>query len=281
MTNIEIKNATLAEMPHLCTLSAMEGRNPGLNDSELLFQFDPDGFFMAIHERKIVGSISALSYGDDFGFIGLHFVLPQFQQTILADKLIEVAFDKLAPRNIGMNCNEKQVEYYSHHGFKPYYTIAVYQGVADGTIPPMDTIVSPFMHSFQLLHDLDKKYFTYDRKKMMMPWLNQSQSLLMAKLNDTAYSGYGLYLPATNGYRISSLVAENYETAEHLLTALVGHLEQGTNYFIDLPEDNSNAVRLAEKMNMKKTATYVRMYSQSDSNVSLNNIYSFTNYELG
>jgi hypothetical protein len=157
----------------------------------------------------------------------------------------------------------------------------VYQGVADGSMPPMEMLVSPFLHPSRLLHELDKKYFTYNREKLMNSWLSQSKSLLLARLQDGAYSGYGLYLPAMNGFKISPLLAEEYETAEQILKALVGHLEQGTKYCIDVPEDNVNAVRLAEKMNMKKIAAYKRMYTQSDSNVSRNNIYSFTHYELG
>jgi hypothetical protein len=279
--NIVIKNSTLSEMPLVCRLAEIEGRNPGINDAGLLFQFDPDGMFIAVSENEIVGSISAVSYGNDFGFVGLHFILPQFQQTPLADKLLEVALQRLPERNIGTNCYENQIDYYSPHGFKPYYKIAVYQGVADGTMPPMDTIVSPFMHPFSLISDLEKKYFPYDRKKLIMPWLNQPQSLLLAKLEHDVFSGYGLFLPAVQGFRISPLVAENLETAEQLLTSLVGHLVQGSLFFIDLPEENKDAVHLAEKMNMKKIAEYLRMYTQSDSNVSLKNIYSFTHYELG
>jgi hypothetical protein len=281
MMNIVIKNSTLAELPYIFKLAAMEGRNHGLNDPELFFQFDPDGFFIAVNENEIAGSISAVSYGNDFGFIGLHFILPQFQSTALADRLLEVALDKLTNRNIGINCYENQIDYYSSHGFKPYYKIAVYQGIADGKMPTMDNIVSPFMYSFNLMHNLEKKYFIYDRKKMMMPWLNQAKSLSLAKLENDAFSGYGLYLPSVQGFRISPLVAENPETAEHLLAALIGHLDQGSIFCIDLPEENKDAVRLAEKMNMKKITEYMRMYSQSDSNVSLKNIYSFTNYELG
>jgi hypothetical protein len=279
--NVDITHATIAEMPHLCKLAEIEGRNPGLNDAGLLFQYDPGGFFIAVNEREIVGSISAVCHGNDFGFIGMHFILPQYQQTQLADALLEVAMNRLAGRNIGINCYESQIDYYSPHGFKPYYKIAVYQGAADGTMPSMDGIASPFTYPFSLIEILENKYYPYDRKKLIMALLNQPMSLLLAKTEHGQFSGYGLSYPAVHGFRISPLAAENAETAGQLLAALAGHLDPGSIFCIDLPEENPEAIRLAEKMNLKKTSEYMRMYTQSIPSISLGNIYSFANYELG
>jgi len=279
--NIVIKNSTLSEMPQLCKLAEIDGRNPGLNDSDLFFQFDPEGFFIAVNQNEIVGSVSAVSFGNDFGFIGLHFVLPQVQNTIVGDKLLEVALDKLGDRNIGINCSASQVEYYSNHGFTPCHEIYTYEGIADGLMPALDDIVSPFKYSFDSLDGFDKQFFPYDRKKLLMLWCNQPQSLLLGKYKDNKYCAYGVYAPSANGFKISSLVANTPQNAEHLLSSLLGHLEKDSHYFIDLPKGNEDAIQLAEKMKMKKVNETIRMYSKSDPNLSLQNIYSFTNNELG
>lgn len=279
--NIVIKNSTLSEMPHLCKLAEIDGRNPGINDSDLFYRFDPDGFFIAVNQHEIVGSVSAVSYGDNFGFIGLHFVLPQFQNTAVADKLLEVALNKLGNRNVGINCTASQIEYYTNHGFTPYHEIFTYEGITDGVMPSMDDIVSPFSYSFDHLGGFDKKFFPYDRKKLLMIWFNQPQSLLLGKYKDNKYCAYGLYTSSANGFKISSLIANTPQNAQHLLSSLLGHLGKGSHYFIDLPKDNPDAINLAEKMKMKKIKETIRMYSKVNPNISIQNIYSFTNNELG
>jgi len=279
--NVTIRNCTASEMPLIQQLSLIDSRNPGQNDSDLFFRVDSNGFFIAVNDTNVVGSISAVSYDAGFGFIGLHFVMPEFQNTEVEEKLLEVALQKLGERNIGLNCYESQLNYYTGHGFKPSHKIFTYEGIADGQMPSLDTIVAPFNHPFNLLQELDEECFPYNRKELLQLWLQQSGSMLLAKLVNGKYEGYGLFSPATNNYKISPLVCKNLEAAEHLLSALAGHLEKGTHYRIDLPENNKNAIRLVEKMKMTKVQETIRLYLKNEPNISLQDVYSFINHELG
>ena len=57
--------------------AAREGWNPGLDDAACFYPADPEGFFIAYSGKTPVGTISAVRYGDDFGFIGLFLVTPE------------------------------------------------------------------------------------------------------------------------------------------------------------------------------------------------------------
>jgi predicted GNAT family N-acyltransferase len=281
MADVLIRNCTVTEMPLLFHLCSNDGRNPGLNDSDLFYRFDMNGFFIAINNNTLIGSISSIAYDETFGFIGMHLLLPEFQNTAVEEKLLEAAIQKLGKRNIGLNCYETQVDYYTQHGFKPAHNIFTYEGISERKTISMENIVSPFMHPLDLLLEIDKQSFPYNRKEFLPLWLQQSKSLLLAKLIDNKYTGYGLYLPCANGNKISPLVSIDPDTAEHLLTVLVHHMNEGVHFSLDIPDTNEQAILLAEKMNMKKIKTTVRMYLNGNPGLSLNNVYGFTNYEIG
>ncbi|MCL5030341.1 MAG: GNAT family N-acetyltransferase, partial [Bacteroidetes bacterium] len=59
MINVTITNCTLEEMPLITRMASLDGRNTGLNDPELFYRTDPDGFFIAVTDGNILGSISA------------------------------------------------------------------------------------------------------------------------------------------------------------------------------------------------------------------------------
>ncbi|MFX5526343.1 GNAT family N-acetyltransferase, partial [Acinetobacter baumannii] len=50
--------------------AAAEGWNPGLNDGDSFYAADSSGFLAGELDGEIVCTISAVSYGADFGFIG-------------------------------------------------------------------------------------------------------------------------------------------------------------------------------------------------------------------
>ena len=80
---------------------------------------------------------------------------------------------------------------------------------------------------------------------------------------------------------MSPLIADDSSSAEEILISLVSHYEAGTPYYLDMPETNIEGMRMAERLSLKETGRLIRMYKGSEHEISLNNIYSFTNLEVG
>ncbi len=55
-------------------LAAREGWNPGIHDADCFYYTDPQGFFIGELDGEPIGCITAVSYEDSFGFIGLYIV---------------------------------------------------------------------------------------------------------------------------------------------------------------------------------------------------------------
>ena len=59
--------------------AAQEGWNPGLHDADCFYAADPSGYFVGLMDDEPIACISAVSYGETFGFIGFYIVRPEFR----------------------------------------------------------------------------------------------------------------------------------------------------------------------------------------------------------
>ncbi len=115
--------------------AANEGWNPGLYDSRCFYDTDPDGFFIAFLDNEPVGCISAVSYSNSFGFIGLYIVRPEFRKKGYGKRLWTVALEYLRDRNVGLDGVPAQQQNYEKWGFRLAYRNIRYQGLGRGRSP--------------------------------------------------------------------------------------------------------------------------------------------------
>lgn len=74
-----VRRMTLGDVETSLAWAAEEGWNPGLDDACVFFAADDQGFFMGTWNGAPIGCISAVAYGDAFGFIGLYTVRPEWR----------------------------------------------------------------------------------------------------------------------------------------------------------------------------------------------------------
>lgn len=77
--NYTIRNMTRNEINIAIDWAAIEGWNPGLYDAECFFTADPNVFFIGEVNNEPIATISAVKYGNTFGFIGFDIVKPQYR----------------------------------------------------------------------------------------------------------------------------------------------------------------------------------------------------------
>ena len=83
--------------------AANEGWNPGLHDADSFYSADPDGFLMGRLDDKPVSIVSAIRYGDTFGFIGFYIVKPEFRGSGYGMQVWKAGMKRLEGRNIGLD----------------------------------------------------------------------------------------------------------------------------------------------------------------------------------
>jgi len=133
--DLAIRRMTEADLALALDWAAAEGWNPGLNDAACFYAADPEGFFFGELGDEPVGAISAVRYGERFGFLGLYLVRPEFRGRGFGLELWRAAIQHLGARNIGLDGVVAQQENYKKSGFKLAFRNTRRQGEGGGADP--------------------------------------------------------------------------------------------------------------------------------------------------
>ncbi len=267
----------------------IEGWNPGVNDSECFYAADPDGFLIGEIDSEPIGSISVVKYGQDFGFLGLYIVRPEFRGRGYGLQLWNAGMEYLSGRNVGLDGVVAQQENYRKSGFRLAYRNIRYEGKGNEINAPKHSlefllgegeIVELASVSFGEIADYDRRFFASPRDSFLECWINQPGGLSLGISAAGGLAGYSVMRPCRTGFKIGPLFADGREFAEALFLAMC-EAARGEPVFLDVPEANSAAVALAEQNGMRKVFETARMYTRFEPDISLDRTFGVTTFELG
>ena len=278
LDRLRIRRMTRDEVEFAIDLAAEEGWNPGIHDGECFYAADPNGFFIGERDGEFVGCLSAVSYGDSFGFIGLFIVKHGFRGKGIGTRIGREGMAYLADRNIGLDGVVEQQSYYQRQGFRTAYHNLRYEGVGGGIMPGGMVGISEV--PFEKLLEYDTCMFPSPRPQFLKCWIDQPEGVALAVVKGSRVAGYGVIRQCRTGYKIGPLFADNEHVAENLFAALKSHVP-GESIFLDTPEVNPAAVELAERHHMRVVFQTVRMYSREEPHIPLSRTFGVTTFELG
>ena len=100
---MQIRTLSSDEVKLAVVWAAAEGWNPGQFDAECFYAADPQGFIGAFIDDELVGTISAVRYGDDFSFLGFYIVAPQFRGRGIGTALWAAAMERVSGSAVGLD----------------------------------------------------------------------------------------------------------------------------------------------------------------------------------
>ena len=275
---LQVRKMSLQEMSFAINAARLEGWNPGLFDADCFYHADPNGFLMAEIEGNTVGCISAVAYNDNYGFIGFFLVDPKYRGQWHGIRLGKVALEYLGDRNVGLDgVLEKQVAY-QNFGFNYAYKNIRFEGKAKSK---KSLAALPIANvDFNKLLEYDRKIFLFPRTEFLRRWIAQVDSVGYYLENKDHLLGYGILRKCVTGYRVGPLFADNEAIAIEILEALTSNIS-GEVYYLDIPEPNTEALKVAEQYNMQKVFETARMYTKEIPNAPLHKVFGITSFELG
>lgn len=261
--------------------AASEGWNPGLFDADCFYAADPNGFFIGLLGDEPVVTISAVKYGDSFGFIGFYIVKPEYRGKGFGAQIQNAALSYLSGRNIGLDGVAAQQDNYKKSGATLAFRNIRYQGNGGGDFPTDPRIVPLSTLPFEEIRAYDKPFFPDDRTQFLKHWIDQPLSTAIGILQNHKLAGYGVLRICRTGYKVGPLFADNPEFAELLFLALKAHAPEGAQIFLDTPEVNAAAIDLAKRHDMIFSFETARMYAGKCPDLPINRIFGITTFELG
>ncbi|MGI2323147.1 MULTISPECIES: GNAT family N-acetyltransferase [unclassified Methylococcus] len=261
--------------------AAAEGWNPGLHDAASFFAADPSGFFMGFLDDEPVGSISAVSYPGDFGFIGLYIVRPEHRGKGFGLKLWHAAVEHLGERTVGLDGVIERQSSYARSGFVTAHRNIRFEWNGPAAVET-DTAVGRLEPSeFDAILAYDAALFPGSRDGFLRVWTRQPECTgLLYRSDDGDIAGYGLLRPCRRGYKLGPLFADTPRIAACLLQAFRPHAGTAPIY-IDMPAPNTAALQLAARHGMRRVFETARMYTPRIPSLPLERTFGITTYELG
>lgn len=276
-----VRHLTRPELDIALDWAAREGWNPGLHDAEPFHAADPEGFFGIFLNDTLVGSLSAVRYGENFAFIGLYIVHPDFRGQGHGVALWRTVMATLGDRVVGLDGVVERQADYARSGFVLAYRNVRYAGLAEKPLAVPAAVRPVADWPFEVLMDYDTRLFPAPRPVFLRQWIAQPGTVALGYPDGAGLAGYGVLRRCRQGYKIGPLFAQEAEVAEALFLALRNHADEGEPVFMDVPMPNAAAVALAERHGMQVVFETARMYRGPAPACPLDPVFGITTFELG
>jgi GNAT superfamily N-acetyltransferase len=276
----DIRVMTRADLDLAIDWAAQEGWNPGLDDARVFHAADPLGFFVGLLDGEPVASISLVAYDAAFAFLGFYIVKPELRGRGLGLALWREAMARRARPLTGLDGVIAQQANYAKSGFRLAYRNIRYGGSAPAIAQATRAMANVAEVPFDRVLDYDRKFFPVPRPAFLSHWLAPRLGAAFVMLDADRIVGLGAIRACRQGYKIGPLYADDESAAQSLFVELAAHA-RGSNIFLDVPEPNVAAVRLAERNELTPVFETARMYTGPPPSISLARLYGVTSFELG
>lgn len=281
---IEWRKLDQQGVEQLVRWAAAEGWNPGPDDAMVFYQTDPDGFYGYYVDNKMIAGGAIVSYGGDFGFMGLFIVDKPYRNMGIGRKLWIKRRDMLLSRlhagaSIGMDGVVAMQPFYEKGGFNIAFRDMRY--VLTGQRFPMDSHISQIVSDdIRQIHMLDTQCFGFQRPGFLYHWLKLPGISTYKYLEGDKLLGFALVRKALTGYKVCPLFAENAQVAAALYEACLNGAD-GEPLYIDVPQNNPMAVKLVSDFGASPVFECARMIYGKFPAFAQEKVFGLTSFELG
>ena len=272
-----------AECRTMVDWAAAEGWNPGRHDSDAFHATDPRGYWGLFDGDALIATISAVRYPTGFAFIGFYICRPDRRGAGLGYRLWQQGLGRLDGVCVGLDGVVDQQANYRKSGFT-----FVHRNIRCGgrkTLPAgneralrrLGTSDAPSVAAYEQA----RRLFPSDRTGFLRAWFAAPGTVACAVDDAAGLNGYGAIRPCRTGWKIGPLFAESYDDALAITRQLIRAVPDGEPVFLDVPEPNEEARRLAAQLGLTQVFETARMYRGSTPDLALDRIFGITSFELG
>jgi len=260
--------------------AAAEGWNPGIGDAACFAAVDPEGFLIAELDGAPAATVSCVNYDARFAFLGFYIVRAELRGKGYGLRIWNAAIAHAGARVIGLDGVTAQQENYRKSGFQLAYANVRYGGAIAAPVAPRADIIALRDAPFAAVEADDATVFPAPRSAFLRAWIGAPSHVGCALVRDGRPAGWGVIRPCRKGFKIGPLVAEDRDSAEMVLSALLARVGGG-EIFLDVPGINRTAIALAQDFGLAPVFETARMYTGATPPLRLERVFGVTSFELG
>jgi GNAT superfamily N-acetyltransferase len=264
MDNVVVRQFERTEADFAYEMMTREEWNTRKEDVVRMFDFEPQGCFMAEVDGKRAGHVFALSYGP-LGWIGFLIIQSCYRRRGLGTMLMEEAISYLVSEGVGtvkLDAVPNIAGLYRKLGFVDEYDSLKFAGINhekqkanNSSVLQIDTSMIPGISEF------DAKCFGAERTRVLCRLFSENPDLSFVSCSGSRVTGYITCRRAVTGYNLGPWVCDPGQTsiAEALLLNCLKRMESNAKIFVGLPSPNMCAVGLLSKHGFLQYSKSTRM----------------------
>lgn len=263
-----------------------EDWNPGRFDGAPYYAASHTGYFVLEEDENIIGTLAAIRYSDEYGFIGIFIVAPEYRRQGNGNLLFNAGINALSNcALVGLNAVPPQVSYYKGFGFSE-----AWQNLRCSIESPLQ---GSHIDDMRLIDENLDKLIAYDANIFGTMRADFLKTLLAAKNTTCLVSfdtqgniaGYGVIRSCQQGFRIGPLYANDFNAAKSLFEGLLSCV-LGEKIILDIPEVNQYSKNFMEFFHLtrEENADTFAMYKQSSAMTMMTQLekrYALGSLEIG
>jgi GNAT superfamily N-acetyltransferase len=251
---VNIRNMSQDELEMVMGWAKDEGWNPGKYDYLAYYALDQNGFLILTLGDEIIGSLSILKYSQDFAFIGLFIVLPEYRNKGYGTMLWEEGLRRLSEVSmVGLYAVQQQVPRYERSEFSTHHEN--FRWEMEESRKESLSHLSGFFEAREHYDELvayDQGIWGASRDSFFSSFLEKPETYIFISFNDeNKVSGYGMIRPCISGYRIGPIYCDDIESAKQLTRLLQSQIPPNSNIIFDIPITNPFSEVFAEFFQLK------------------------------
>lgn len=248
------RTATRTELDQILGWAADEGWNPGQDDATPFYSADPQGFFVAERDGRIVAAISVVNHSDDFAFLGLYIVTPDCRGQGVGYALWRYALDHAGPRSIGLDGVAEQQDNYAGSGFVKVSRTIRYSGFIPPQLDNGITVAGPEMTEDLIAREAAASGAI--KRRFLQNWFKETST--RRTLYCTGTGAFCTVRACVGTAKIGPLVAEHPVDAKRLMQH-AAHVF-GPELVIDVPAGSPQLIAICNGFSMQAGFETARMY---------------------
>ena len=250
-----IRLMTTEDIPAGMHLKTAAGWNQTAQDWENVLAVEPEGCWVYEIDGVVVGSTTAVCFGQDLAWIGMVLVLPEYRGQGIARKLMQHAMKYLEERGVRcakLDATDMGRPLYEQLGFVHELVIERWAGTASEQADRQNPVPVP-IDDLTSIGTLDRSAFEADRTGLL-------RRLIKTFPEDAAClpGGYVMGRPGENEYFLGPCVAKSEDDARRLVEHFLDR-HAGKRVFWDLLPANERAVSLARSFGFEPRRKLSRM----------------------
>ena len=250
----------IADIPDGMRLREAAGWNQTETDWRRLLDLEPMGCFVACEDDLVLGTVTALRYGQSFGWIGMLLTDPESRSKGIGTQLLRHAITYLESQGLEtlrLDGTPMGYDIYSRHGFVDEYEIRRWEGVSTARsskgLPPLrESTLSPVC-------EWDRHIFGADRSRLIASLWKENPSCSAVAVSSGEVAGYALWRPGARAFYLGPATAATGELSAVLLREVLSRVPD-ERIFVDVCTKNPWGLQLLRPLGFRYQRSLVRMY---------------------